>query len=216
MKKGSNIIKRILSGFLSFAIVLAIMPFASFTAVAADNSSLPVLDYIREYNAKSSTAIKNVSNMMNASSNSAQYSALLKRAGGYAALLGGSIDAIRGAVYSYDSNDAWYENIWNIGSGAVAGFLGLSSSASSNPPIQYDLAEMKSMIQDMDQDIQEINSKLDTLEEVVQTNFEELSNKIVNKITCCYSSFFLGKYVFLFHCFLLLCLKCSNSVIYTL
>ena len=180
MKK--EIIKRIISGFLSLAMVLAIMPLASFTAVAADSSSLPVLDYIDEYNAKSSTAIKNITNMVNASSNAAQYTALLKRAGGYAALLGGSIDAIRGAVYSYDSNDKWYENLWNIGSGAVAGFLGLSSSTSSNPPNQYDLDEMKSMIQDMDQDIQEINGKLDNLEEVIQTNFEDLSNKIVNRI----------------------------------
>lgn len=182
MKKGKNIFKRFLSGFLSFVIVLAMIPFTSLTIVAAENDNLPVLDYMDEYNAKSSTAIKNISNMMNASSNSAQYSALLKRAGGYAALLGGSIDAIRGAVYSYDSNDEWYENIWNIGSGAVAGFLGLSSSTSSNPPIQYDLAEMKSMIQDMDQDIQEINSKLDTLEEDIQTNFEDLKNAIINKI----------------------------------
>ena len=180
--KTRKLLKKIISGFVSFSLVLAIIPSNSFVTVTTANNGLPVLDYVDEYTAKSSTAIKNINNIVRSSSNSVQYSALLKRAGGYAALLGSSIDAIRGAVYSYDKNDKWYENIWNIGSGALSGFLGLNSSPASTQIIQYDLEEMKSLILDMDQDIQEINNKLDKLEESIQVNFENLSNRIKNII----------------------------------
>ena len=182
MKKGKNILKKLLSVFLSFVIILTALPISSMIIEATENEELPVLDFLDEYSAKSSTAIKKLSSIVEASGKKTQYSALLKRAGGYASLIGGSIDAIRGAINSYDSNDEWYKNIWNIGSGAVAGFLGLNSSNASNSEIQYDLEEIKSMIEDMDQDIKNINNKLDDLEETVQTNFDVLSNKIVNKI----------------------------------
>lgn len=172
--------KRTLSIILAVIMVVLFVPMTAVEVMAADN--LPVLDHVSEYSAKSSTAIKTLSNMMNASSNAKQYTDLLKRAGGYAALVGGSIDALRGAIKAYDKNDPWYENIWNIGSGAVAGFLGLKTSGASIPAIQYDFDEMKSMIESMDKDIQEINGKLDNLETTIQTNFEELSSKIINKI----------------------------------
>lgn len=185
MKKVRSIFKGIVSALLVFVMVFAMLPLSSFKiAVAAEDDDLPILDFLHEYNAKSSTAIKSLSGMMNASENAKQYSALLKRAGGYAAILGGSIEAIRGAVSAYDKNDKWYENIWNIGVGAISGFLGLSSPKTSTSAlvIQYDMAEMKSMIKSMQDDIDAINEKLDNLEELVQTNFAELSNKIVNKI----------------------------------
>ena len=174
--------KRAVSLLLVMVMIVTTLPVSVLHTDAADTSNLPVLDSIDEYSAKSSTAIKNLSNIMNASGNVAQFTALLKRAGGYAALIGGSVDAIRGAIEAFDSNDEWYENVWNIGCGAVAGFLGLNSSSDTTPAIQYDLEEMKSMIRDMDKDIKEINTKIDNLEETIQTNFEELSGKIVDKI----------------------------------
>ena len=180
MHKRNSVFLRVLACFLSFVMMLTMVPLVSLTAAAED--SLPVLGELDEFSTKTSTAIKTLSNMMNAAANASKYSAMLKRAGGYAALLGGSIDALRGAIDAYDKEDPWYENLWNIGSGAVAGFLGLSESKSSATSVQYDLEGMKDLIVDLDKDVREINTKLDNLEETIQTNFEVLSKKIADKI----------------------------------
>ena len=174
--------KRAVSLLLVMVMIVTTLPVSVLHTNAADTSNLPVLGFVDEYSAKSSTAIKTLNNFINASGNSAKYATLLKRTGGYAALIGGSVDAIRGAIASYDSDDKWYENIWNIGSGAIAGFLGLNASDTTTPAIQYNLEEMKSIILDMDADIQAIKTEIDNLEEVIQTNFHELSGKISDKI----------------------------------
>ena len=170
MKKGKTIFKRFLSGFLSCLIILFMLPFTPLTVIATSNENSSQLG-----NTKVSTVPNNSNSFMTAQS-------VVDLTTGYADLFGRSIGAIRGAIDSFDSNDTWYENIWNIGSGAVAGFLGLSSPNTSAPIVQYDFDEMKSMIKSMDNDIQAINSKLENLEATVQANFEQLASIIVNKI----------------------------------
>lgn len=76
MRNVNCVCKRALSGFLSLVMAFGMIT-SAFRTASATESDLPVLDMVKEYNTKASTAIKTITSMVNASDNATKYSTLL-------------------------------------------------------------------------------------------------------------------------------------------
>lgn len=166
-----NKLLRIVSLLLVLVMILATLPLAGM----AEGTSSAV---------RSSDVLDSADTYLDASEKAVAYAALLEKCDVYATLISGALDAVRGAVKGYDKEDTWYENIWNVGSGAIAGLLGLDSfSGSSENVAVYDTEEIKNLIVDLDVKIDKINERIGTLEKTMQENFERLADEINDRIT---------------------------------
>lgn len=176
-------------GFLSKVTARDALP------VAADSPTFEEdLSLARELNGTSSTAIAKISKYADTFAKDSAFAKKLKQAGGIAGIVGDALNAVNSGIKAYDKDSNFLENVCNIAGGALSGFFGLDTEKDvlnadnvtnqeildSIAEIASDTSQIKTMIIDLDADIQEINDQLDELEEKLDEDFTSLSTDIKN------------------------------------